>query len=281
MALYILERAQAYVEPFVFLLIALYSLSSFIEGLDEQQLTHSPGTILTVFNVIFIKRRPQDLLSWSKYSDQVFSGFWLRMAPIFARRELDSPVPSLIASAHGTVLEIGPGSGNQLPRYTPSKIHKIYGIEPNKNLHPALRAAIKKAGLSDVYTVVPCGIEDIVGLKEYGVDKEEFDVVLAIQVFCSLPNPGAVASACWRLLKGGGEMVVYEHVRSGDWLVRGVQNVYQIVWPYVLAGCCINRDTATVLREAGEWRTVELKEAGPEDAWMTFPRVSGRLVKAG
>ncbi|KAL9583191.1 MAG: hypothetical protein Q9203_005186, partial [Teloschistes exilis] len=86
-------------------------------------------------------------------------------SPLLAHGELSTPLPSLVFSAHGTVLEIGPGSGNQLPRYDPTKITKIYGIEPCTDLHPALREAAKKAGLGDVYTIVPCSVEDVAGLK--------------------------------------------------------------------------------------------------------------------
>ncbi|KAL8720096.1 MAG: hypothetical protein Q9181_007962, partial [Wetmoreana brouardii] len=144
-------------------------------------------------------------------------------APTLAKKELEGPLPSLVASAHGTILEIGPGSGNQLSRYDRSKVTKIYGVEPTLGLHPALRENIKKNGLSDIYTIVPYSVEDIQGLKEYGVDQEAFDCVLSVQVFCSIPNPKATASALWRLLKPGGEMIVYEHVRSSDGVSRRVQ----------------------------------------------------------
>ncbi|KAI4245846.1 MAG: hypothetical protein LQ352_006509 [Teloschistes flavicans] len=200
--------------------------------------------------------------------------------PGIAESELETILPSLVASAHGTVLEIGPGTGNQLPRYDRSKITKIYGIEPCIDLHPALREAVKKAGLSDVYTIVPCGMEDVAGLKRFGVDQETFDCALTCQVLCSVPSPGAVASAMWRLLKPGGEMIVYEHVRSKDILTLGVQKIYQLVWPYVIGGCCMDRDIATTLRQAGEWAKVDLQLPTKADAFEILPRISGRLIKA-
>ncbi|KAL9591222.1 MAG: hypothetical protein Q9179_007940, partial [Wetmoreana sp. 5 TL-2023] len=199
--------------------------------------------------------------------------------PTLAQKELEGPLPSLVASAHGTVLEIGPGSGNQLSRYDRSKITKIYGTEPTLGLHPALRENIKKNGLSDIYTIVPYSVEDVQGLKEYGVDQEAFDCVLSVQVFCSIPNPRATASALWRLLKPGGEMIVYEHVRSTDGISRRVQDLYQIVWPYVLQGCCLDRDTAKTFREAGAWSRIELQEPTKEDAWQAVPHIAGKLIK--
>lgn len=67
-------------------------------------------------------------------------------------------------------------------------------------------------------------MEDVEGLRRYGVDRESFDCALSCQVLCSVPNPRVVAGAVWRLLKPGGEMIVYEHVRSRDFLTKGVQS---------------------------------------------------------
>lgn len=139
-------------------------------------------------------------------------------------------VPELVASASGTVIEIGPGSGNQVGRYDSSKITKIYGIEPNRGLHDKLRESIKKAGLSDVYTIVPCGAHDVEGLKTSGVDQEAFDTVLSIQVLCSVPNPKETAAALYRLLKPGGTMIVYEHVKSRDAVSSKVQGMCSVAW---------------------------------------------------
>ena len=132
-------------------------------------------------------------------------------------------VPELVAKAHGTVLELGPGSGTQLPRYDVSKIDRIYGVEPNVDLHDALRSNVKKHGLSDVYTIVPCVIEDFAKLKEYGLEPETVDTVTSMQVLCSVPEPEALAKDLYRLLKPGGQMIVYEHVKSEDFVSHFVQ----------------------------------------------------------
>ncbi|KAL8996206.1 MAG: hypothetical protein Q9169_004228 [Polycauliona sp. 2 TL-2023] len=206
-------RAISYAEPALFLCVALY------------------GAILAVFDILFRQRRPQDLLNPSKFSDHAFGIFWLLMAPQLAEKEVEKGVPALVASAKGTIIEIGPGSGNQVSRYDRSKVTKIYGIEPTASLHPKLRENIKKAGLSDVYTIVPCGVQDVEMLRRYGVDKEAFDTVLSVQVFCSVPNPKEMAAALWGLLKPGGTMIVYEHVKSRDFISSKVQDFYNIIWP--------------------------------------------------
>lgn len=143
-----------------------------------------------------------------------------------AARELETDIPKLIAQAYGTVLEVGPGSGNQLPRYDISKLERIYGVEPNIDLHDALRSNIKKHGLSDVYTIVPCGLEDLEQLREYGIVAESVDTVTSVQVLCSVPEPAALVKDLYRLLKPEGQMIVYEHVKSEDYLSRWVQRMY-------------------------------------------------------
>lgn len=121
------------------------------------------------------------------------------------------------------VLEIGPGSGNQLSRYDKSKVDRIHGVEPNVDLHAALRATVKECGLSDVYTIVPCGIEDVDMLGKYGVEREIIDTVLSVQVLCGVPRPKEVVRELYRLLKPGGQMIVYEHAESDDFISRLVQ----------------------------------------------------------
>ena len=177
----------------------------------------------------------------------MFGQFWLKMGtpripnspcdpicvaidihrgPIFEARERDTVLPSLIAQAFGTVLEVGPGSGSQLSRLDPSKITKAFGVEPTLDLHDQLRASIKKAGLTDVYTIVPGGIDDTQQLSKYGIEKESIDTLLLIQVLCCVPQPEKTARELYELLKPGGQMIVYEHVRSEDMVSKVVQGTF-------------------------------------------------------
>ena len=130
---------------------------------------------------------------------------------------------------------MGPGSGNQLSRYDKSAITKIFGVEPNEHLHHALRQTIKETGLSDIYTIVPCGVEDFDTLREYGIMEKSIDTVMSVQVFCSVPRPEVMVKAMYRLLKPGGQMIVYEHVRSEDWVSRLVQSKINFLCLSILA----------------------------------------------
>lgn len=147
----------------------------------------------------------------------------LRLGPGSAESEEDSPVPALVHEAYGRVVELGPGTGQQLGRLDPAKITRIYGIEPNVALHPELRARITKAGLENVYIIVPCGIEDRTELKKYGIESGSIDTVLCIKVLCSVPEPERMTRDLYGLLKPGGQLLLSEHVRSKNVLSRLIQ----------------------------------------------------------
>ena len=122
------------------------------------------------------------------------------------------------------IIELGPGTGNQLPRYHTSKLTKVYGLEPNTDLHDALQTRIKNSGLDDVYEIVPCGIEDVSGLRKHGISLNSADTVLSVQVLCSVPDPDEILHRLFALLKPGGQFILYEHVQSKDLLSRIFQS---------------------------------------------------------
>ena len=118
---------------------------------------------------------------------------------------------------------------------------KIYGVEPNRDHHESLRKKVKEAGLSDVYVIVPVGVED---LGEKWVGREEADCVVTvscllfdvgevmltrqIQCLCSVPSPQAMILSLYSYIKPGGQWIVYEHVvtHSGGWVEK-----YQCEFP--------------------------------------------------
>ncbi|KAL9609800.1 MAG: hypothetical protein Q9167_005454 [Letrouitia subvulpina] len=201
------------------------------------------------------------------------------LGPVFAEGDKETAVPALVSEASGVVLELGPGTGSQLPRYNTSKITKVYGVEPVVALHKSLREKVKASGLTDVYEIVPCSIEDFVERKKHGIALESVDTVLSIQVLCSVSDPDEILRPLYALLKPGGQLIVYEHVKSKDVLSRIVQNLYNRVWPFFVGNCHLNRNTQQSIMQAGDWEKIELTIPTSEDAWTIFPRIYGRLWK--
>lgn len=100
-----------------------------------------------------------------------------------------TPVPRLVGLSSGKVLELGPASGNQLPRFNRSAISRIYGIEPSEQLFNSLcDEVIDKDGLSDIYLPINAALEDEEILKSWGIEDGTIDTVVCMQVLCSVSD---------------------------------------------------------------------------------------------
>jgi len=137
-------------------------------------------------------------------------------------------VPDLVAACYGAVLELGPATGNQLPRFQKSAVTQIYGVEPNFCFMDVLSAKVLETGLQDIYAPINCGIEQVEDLQSHGIREKSMDCILSIQVLCSVGNPVEAAAFSYRLLKPGGQFIFYEHHSSHDWLTSKVQSKFSI-----------------------------------------------------
>ena len=193
------------------------------------------------------------------------------------------------------MLEIGPGCGTQIPRFTKSKVTKIYGAEPILALHPALRDKAVQARIEDKYEVIPCAADDIKGLKSYGIVENSMDTILSAQVLCSVTDVHQTAKGLYKLLKPGGELILFEHMKSPDRVTRVMQSkcgvrdydtnlivslgFWSWPWSVALGGCKLTQPTMDAVVNAGSWERIEL-DGDYKDTVAMFPRIWGRLVKA-
>ena len=138
-------------------------------------------------------------------------------------------VPSLVQAASGVVLELGPGSGNQLHRFNSAQIDRTYGIEPNGHYKDSINAKVEKNGLQGTYELIVAGIEDSDVLRAQGIIEGSMDTVLCIQVLCALQNPKIVMREVWKLLKPGGKFIFWEHGWSKDLLTTVAQGSFTLV----------------------------------------------------
>ncbi|MBC1220044.1 class I SAM-dependent methyltransferase [Nostoc sp. UCD121] len=149
---------------------------------------------------------------------------------------------SLFANLQGKVLEIGPGTGPNLPYY-PKDIHWI-GIEPNPHMHSYLQEQAKKLGLN---------IDLRIGNAEW-LDAEDnsIDTVVSTLVLCSVPNIDYTLQAILRVLKPGGSFLFIEHVAAPKGTVlRQVQSAIRPIWKVIGDGCHPDRETLIALENAG------------------------------
>ncbi len=146
----------------------------------------------------------------------------------------------LVAGAHGRVLEVGAGTGRNLPLYR--DIHSLTVLEPDPAMRRRLRARTGAA-------VVPVEIVER-GIDDSGLPDASFDAVVMSLVLCTVPDPAHALGEVRRLLAPGGELLFLEHVaRPG---VRGrAQRWATPMWRRVAGGCHLDRDSLGAMRQAG------------------------------
>ena len=172
----------------------------------------------------------------------------------------------LFAGLHGTVIEIGPGSGTNLAYLAPNpELHWI-GIEPNPYMHPYLKEQATRVGLArpDLRTG---------NAERLDAEDESADAVIGTLVLCSVADQQAVLREVLRVLKPGGRFIFIEHVAAPQGSPqRARQNLITPIWQFVGDGCHPNRETWVALQGAGfaqldfERFNVRVPIAGPHIA---------------
>jgi ubiquinone/menaquinone biosynthesis C-methylase UbiE len=149
---------------------------------------------------------------------------------------------SLLGSIHGTVVEIGPGTGTNF-RYYAHDIRWI-GVEPNRHMHPYLRSVAESAGLE--IDVRPSRAEAL------DLSDESADAVIATAVLCSVDDQVKALREIRRVLKPGGHFVFLEHVAAErGTALRSIQHIIQPLWSCLADGCHPVRDTREAIVRAG------------------------------
>jgi ubiquinone/menaquinone biosynthesis C-methylase UbiE len=150
---------------------------------------------------------------------------------------------ALVPQARGKVLEIGMGTGRNLPFYDRSRITHLVGVDPALQMHSLAQRRSDQAGL-DV---------ELVGLtaERLPLPDESFDTVVCTYTLCSIAHPVAALREVWRVLKPGGQFLFCEHGRAPDASVARWQRRIQPLWTPMMGGCHLDRDVPALMREAG------------------------------
>lgn len=180
---------------------------------------------------------------------------------------------SKVASrAEGVVLEIGIGSGLNLPHYDPAKVERVLGVEPD--------AAMLNLG-RERFTEGPIDVEVTQGSAEsMPFDDGSADCAMVTYTLCTVPNPEAALAEVRRVLRPGGVLHLCEHGAADGRFSAGTQNAINGVWRRLMLGCNLNRDPIGLIERAGfEFEESERFVLSP------FPSVIGshyvgRAVKA-
>jgi ubiquinone/menaquinone biosynthesis C-methylase UbiE len=170
----------------------------------------------------------------------VFARFWDRIVRLAGKPELENR-QELLQGASGRVLELGVGTGLNFRLYG-SQV-EVFGIEPEPNM---LRQALDRA------TRAPVRVRLLrASAEELPFRAGAFDTVIASLVFCTIPDAAKAAGEVRRVLAPGGQLLIYEHVRSPRPRGARWQDRFTPVWRFCGGGCNPNRDTVATLRDAG------------------------------
>ena len=146
----------------------------------------------------------------------------------------------LLAGAAGSVLEIGGGTGANLPHYRDAG--RVVVSEPDPFMRGRLRRKLVRAR-------VPVEVSES-GAEDLPFRDGSFDAVVSTLVLCSVPNQEKALAEVRRVLRPGGRLLFIEHVR-GEGSVARVQDRVLPLWSRLFAGCHPNRDTLGSIQAAG------------------------------
>jgi ubiquinone/menaquinone biosynthesis C-methylase UbiE len=148
----------------------------------------------------------------------------------------------IIPTAEGRVLEIGIGSGLNLPFYSRNVAHVI-GLEPSARLL-AMARQVEEAGCGSLELIE--GSAEAIPLMDASID-----TVVTTWTLCSIPDAPRALRDMRRVLRPGGRLLFVEHGRAPDANVVWWQDRLTPVWKRLGGGCHLNRAIGTLIKDAG------------------------------
>jgi SAM-dependent methyltransferase len=149
----------------------------------------------------------------------------------------------VVPSALGCVLEVGFGSGRNLPFYDKAKVRRVWALEPSRALWDMAEERVRGAGMP---------VEFLHGeAEEIPLPDRSADTVLVTFTLCTVPDVTRALREMARVLKPGGELVFSEHGLAPDENIRRWQNRLNPIWSAFSGGCNLNRPIPSLLEEGG------------------------------
>ena len=196
------------------------------------------------------------------YADQIFPRVmdWIMRAPRF--QDLRKLV---LAPARGNVLEIGFGTGLNLPHY-PKSVTWLTAVDP-ANFPNRLVERQTTAGSIPVKLVR-------ITAETLPFDSGQFDAVVSTWTLCTIPDPVAALREVRRVLKPGGQFIFLEHGRSRDQKTLKWQNRLNPLQRVIACGCNLNRPIDALVKRAG--LTITQMERFQMEG---VPRIAGAMYR--
>lgn len=149
----------------------------------------------------------------------------------------------VVPRAHGRVLEIGLGSGLNLPHYDRSRVECLWALEPSREMRELAAPRVAASGL-DVRML------DMAG-ESLPLPDASVDTVLVTYTLCTIPDARAALDQMRRVLRPDGQLLFCEHGAAPDAEVRRWQDRLNGVWGRLAGGCNLNRAMLPLIEAAG------------------------------
>lgn len=149
----------------------------------------------------------------------------------------------VVPLAKGKVLEVGIGSGLNIPLYDPGRVEHLWGLEPSAEMW-----AIAQKNTRDFHIDVEFLQSDAESIP---LDDNSADTVLMTYTLCTIPGPLKALGEIKRVLKPSGRFIYCEHGKAPDTDIERWQNRLNPIWTSFSGGCNLNRPIPLLLEQAG------------------------------
>ena len=157
-------------------------------------------------------------------------------------KEFQKQRRAVLQSVDGNILEIGFGSGLNLPHY-PNTVKKLVSVDPNRGM---ARYTARQIAASDIEVD-----RQVLSGESLPMPDKTFDTVVSTWTLCSIADVEKALAEVHRVLKPGGRFIFLEHGLSPDKSVRRWQNRLNGLQKIVADGCHLNRDMHELVAGTG------------------------------
>lgn len=165
----------------------------------------------------------------------------------------------IVHLARGDVLEVGFGSGLNLPFYAADKVRKIFALEPSEGMRRKAQTNVAASSLDIEFIDLPG--------EQIPLESQSVDTVLVTYTLCTIPDAVAALEGMRRVLRPGGQLIFCEHGAAPDADVRKWQHRLNGGWSRFAGGCNMNRDIVGLIEGGGFEITLD------ERMYLPGPRI--------